>query len=152
MKKGKSILAVILVVAMTMAGAGAASMKETPAAEATLVMVTPRESAQLARYTAYIVALGDGMLEVAVDVYGTHKPMIKIGIEELHVECETSPGVWRDWAVYKNLYTENALSHNEVINVSGIVGRAYRVRVTVFAEDSRGRDTGTLLSGSAIAT
>ena len=82
---------------------------------------------------------------VSTIIFGTH-PMNKVGTESIYVWRETDDG-WRlifdihEDDEDENMFVENKVSFSEDYYFDSVAGVNYRVDVTLFAEDDRGRDT-----------
>lgn len=117
--------------------AGAASTSSVP----TDVFFAPRASDYLSDYDGSVRALGDGIVEVVFEVFGTRK-LSSIGAKKIIV-YRLASGSWMPVKTYSNvtnpeLSTTNKMGFEGYIDHQGIVGEIYKAEITIFGEsDSR---------------
>ena len=112
--------------------------------------ITPQASLQLSAYSITLEPLGNGEMYIDFSVLGTDV-MDKIGIFSLVIEERTPGGVWDDIEIlygynHPEFYQYNTAGYLGAYYFDGTVGNDYRATIVVYAEDSRGRDTGELTS------
>lgn len=144
------IISVLLAVIMLF-GITSASAAYVPTPE-----INPQASLQLSAYSITLEALGDGEMYIDFTVDGT-TVMDKIGIFSLVIEERTPGGAWDDFDIlygytHPEFYMYNSVGYLGEYYFDGTVGNDYRATIVVYAEDSRGCDTGELTSVIARCT
>lgn len=107
--------------------------------------INPLASEQIARYYSYLVPCEDGEFGVVFSISGTDI-MNRIGAKEIKIYQQID-GRWT-WVKTFNANSEgmcdtNTSYHANTIYYKGISGKAYKVDVTIFAEDAAGSDSRT---------
>lgn len=144
------IISVLLAVIMLF-GITSASAAYVPTPE-----INPQASLQLSAYSITLMPLGNGEMYIDFTVDGT-TVMDKIGIFSLVIEERTPGGAWNDIEIlygynHPEFYQYNTAGYLGDYCFDGTVGNDYRATIVVYAEDSRGRDTGELTSVIARCT
>ena len=137
----------ILVIALTMPVSVSAAMPET---------VTPRASAYLACYTAYVCAMGNGELEIWFEVTGT-EPQEYLGIMTIYLYESTDNVNWT-WvktfrhADYEQMLLTNAWEVIDYVPYDGVAGRYYKAYVGIWGGPDPGGDSRYIWTSSERAT
>ena len=118
--------------------------------------INPQASLQLSAYSITLEPLGNGEMYIDFTVLGTDV-MDKIGIFSLVIEERTPGGAWDDFDIlygytHPEFYHYNSAGYLGDYCFDGTVGMQYRATIVVYAEDSRGCDTGELTSVIATCT
>ena len=104
-------------------------------------IIAPRASDYLDDYDGGIKALGDGVIRISFEVFGTRK-LSSIGASKIVVKRFAS-GSWMPVKTYSNvtnpeLSTTNRIAYESYIDHQGIAGSSYIAEITIFGEsDSR---------------
>ena len=104
-------------------------------------IIAPRASDYLSEYDGGIDALGDGVIRISFEVFGTRK-LSSIGASKIVVKRFAS-GSWMPVKTYSNvtnpeLSTTNRIAYESYIDHQGIAGSSYIAEITIFGEsDSR---------------
>ncbi|MDD3230707.1 hypothetical protein [Oscillibacter sp.] len=142
------ILALLCVFALSIGlsiPAGAANMNG---------VVGPQASDQLAYYTAYAVTSSGGKVIIEFEVDGTRR-MDVIGASYIVVQEKTGDK-WMGVSTYfgsvaNGMLDNNTFSHMGSITYKGTPGKEYRALATVYAENSSGDDSRTIITNSVTA-
>lgn len=113
-----------------------------------------RASDYLAYYAVYAVAKSDGEILIEWDVQATER-MDLVGASCITVQ-EKVGSKWMGVATYFGSVSNGMLNDDVSIHVSsisyyGTPGKEYRALATVYAEDSTGNDSRTIITNSVIA-
>jgi hypothetical protein len=129
------LLTIILVVSLCAPIGAQAAVPET---------VQPLASAYLTDYTAYIIAMGDGNLEIWWEVTGTGT-WADIGVltVSLYESTDNSNFYWVeafDFADYTNMLWHDTYICMDRVDYEGVPGRYYKAYVHVWAGPEDGGD------------
>lgn len=108
--------------------------------------VEPRASAYLAAYTAYICAMGDGVLEIWFDVTGT-RTLADIGVLKIYLYESRDNENWYWVKTYLHEDYDTMLAHDTYFHMScvrfvaGAPGRYYKAYVQIWAGPEDGGNT-----------
>lgn len=113
-----------------------------------------RASDYLAYYAVYAVAKSDGEILIEWDVQATER-MDLVGVSCIIVQ-EKVGSKWMGVATYWGSVSNGMLNDDVSIHVSnisyyGTQGKEYRALATVYAENSTGDDSRTIITNSVIA-
>ena len=105
--------------------------------------INPLASEQLVKYYSYLFPCENGEFGIVFSVTGTDR-MKRIGAKEIKVYQQV--GSRWSWVETFDTSTEgmcdtNTSFHANTMYYTGISGKAYKVDVTIFAEDDAGSDS-----------
>lgn len=144
-KRFASLICALFVCVWTVVTAGAVSIDG---------YATTRASDYLNYYSAYALASSNGKVIIEFEVDGAGR-MDLVGSNYIVVQ-EKSGSKWLGVSTYwgsslNEMLGENTVSHIGKITYVGTVGREYRALVTVYAKDSTGDDSRTIITNSVTA-
>lgn len=116
-------------------------------ASSTLPAVAFRASDQLNQYSVSLSNVKRGTMRVTFTVLGMGV-MDTIGAQQIIIEQEVATNTWQECYRYSGIYGYNRVMYDSTVDFSVISGVKYRARLTAYAKDSKGSDTGTVTSGS----
>lgn len=115
---------------------------------------TIEASSQLEQYTVLLKANGNGDMSITMTVDGVTE-MKKIGVDEVFIEEKnTSTSGWHEFTTLygmddkETFYDYDSYDYIRTIHFDGTPGKYYRVTLTVYGENTKGVDTGWVLSST----
>lgn len=130
------VVVIILVIALMMPVGAHAATPET---------ATPRASAYLVCYTAYICAMGGGDLEIWFEVLGMGTQEY-LGVLTIYLYESTDNANWY-WVKtymdyeYDTMLATNTYEHMDYVEYEGVAGRYYKAYVQIWGGPDPGGDS-----------
>lgn len=117
-------------------------------------VISARSSDFLTYYAAYALTASDGEVIIEFEVQGTGR-MDLVGASYIVIQ-EKSGGTWKGISTYfgsvsNGMLGDNAYLYVGSISYKGTPGKEYRALATVYAENSTGDDSRTIITNSVTA-
>lgn len=144
MKIKKSAICIILAVAICVSCVGV------------VAAVEPRASAYLRSYDGYVVATGNGEVEIWFEVYGK-ATMTQVGAQTIILQEKLAgSSVWRTVANYHYTDYDNMMGggtdyHINHVDYEGVAGASYQAYITIWAGNNNGGDSRNITTEVEIA-
>jgi len=108
--------------------------------------VEPKASLYLDSYDGYVVAKGNGEVEIWFEVYGT-RTMTQIGAQAIVLQEKLAgSSTWRtvanyNYADYDNMMGGGNTYHINHVDYEGVAGASYQAYITIWAGNNNGGDS-----------